>query len=255
LPAEDPVPLSTPLRTTLSAIVVVHFGLVAIHVLSEFSGPWPNLSRPGQGPGAPPAFITEGMVDAAQSYTNLVRLGETGRFPSIRWQPLQVKVEAVLYDESGKEIGVKPLPDPDSTPWNRARENMLAQALANDMERMNPGNEAIYPAGQEPPKVPVWRPVKPDDPIQVLTYLPEHLLSREFGAPDWGPSEWGLTLSRSYAVHLCRSTGAASVEIRRKWRNQILPAVIESEIRPPNQEEEQMFGERVSTYGKVSDVK
>ena len=238
-----------------TVIVVVHFGLIAVNILSELSGPWPNLARPGQGPGAPPAFLTDGMIEAGHNYTNLVRLRETGRFPSIRWQPLQVQVEAVLYDESGKETGVKPLPDPNSMPWNRARENLLAQALANDMERPNPGNEAIPPAGQEPKKIPVWRPVKPNDPVQTLQYVPEHLLSREPGAPDWGPSEWGLTLSKSYAIHLCRSTGAASVEIRRKWRNQILPAVIESDMRPSKQEEEHLFGERISTYGKVSDVK
>ena len=247
--------LSPPLRAILSLLVAVHFGAIAVNILADVSGPWPNLFGPGRGLGAPPPFIGDGLTQAARDYVDLVRLGENGRFPSNRWYDLQVQLDAVLFNEKGEEIAKRTLPDPNATPWIRAREQLLAQALANDLERPNPGNEAIPPAGQEPVKVPVWRLAKPDDTIQVLAYVPLHLLSREPGAPDWGPSDWGLLLSKSYATHLCRQTGAASVEIRRRWRYRILPSFIDEDGRPVSkQEAEQTLGERISSYGKMSDA-
>jgi hypothetical protein len=251
---DEPVSLPTPVRVFLSVVVVVHFAAIGINILAEPSGPWPALDGSGVGLAESPAFLSEGMIEAARDYALAVRLGETGRFPSNRLQPLQVHLEAILYDKDGKEIGTRDLPDPNSTPWNRAREQLIAQALANDVMRLNPGNEPIYPAGQEPPKVAVWRPLKRGDPVQHLTEVATHLLTRPPDPPDWGPSEWGLTLSRSYAVHLCRATGAASVELRRKWRLQPAPFMIQSDASKLGPRELEQLGERISTYGKVSDA-
>jgi hypothetical protein len=101
----------------------------------------------------------------------------------------------------------------------------------------------------------VWRPIKPNDPVQHLTYVFEHTLTRPPDPPDWGPSEWGLTLSKSYAVRLCRATGASAVELRRRWRYQPTPFMIQSDARPIDAKEgQESFGERISTYGKVSDA-
>jgi hypothetical protein len=208
----------------------------------------------GVGHADPPPFITEGIAETARHYAQGIRLGETGRYPGNRLQPLQVHLEAILYDEKGEKIGERILPDPASLPWNRNREQMIAQALANDIMRPNPGNEAIPPAGTEPEKVRVWRPAKPGDPVQQLTQVPIHLLTRPPDPPDWGPSDWGLNLSRSYAVHLCRSTGAATVELRRRWRNQSTPIMIQSESGKLGPGELEQIGERISSYGKVSDV-
>ena len=247
--------LSPALSGTLSLILAVHFGAVVVNILADVGGPWPNLFGPGRGLGTPPPFISEGLSQAVHDYLDVVRLTENGRFPSNRWQDLQVRLEAVLFNEFGEEIGRRVVPDPNSTPWNRAREQLIAQALANDVEKPNPGNEAIPPAGQEPTKVPVWRFAKPGDREQVLTYVPEHLLSRDMMALDWGPSDWGLTLSKSYATHLCRETGAAAVEIRRNWRMRVLPSFIDEGGRAVSKEEaEQTLGERVTSYGKVSDA-
>jgi hypothetical protein len=252
--AADQPALSPAIQFVLSAVVVVHFAAIGVNILAEPSGPWPSLGGGGIGLADSPAFITEGMASAARSYVMAVRLGETGRFPSNRLQPLQVQLEAILYNDAGEEVGKQFLPDPNSFPWNRAREQLIAQALANDVLRPNPGNESIPPPGQEPEKVQVWRPLKQGDTIQHLTQVPIHLLTRPPDPPDWGPSDWGLTLSRSYAVHLCRATGANAVELRRRWRYQPAPFMIEADPRPLGRMELEQLGERVSTYGKVSDA-
>jgi hypothetical protein len=246
--------LSPATQTLLSVIIFVHFTAIAVNMLAEPSGPWPTLDGMGVGLADSPAFITEGMAETARQYAMAVRLGETGRFPSNRLQPLQVHLEAILYDDKGEKIGERILPDPNAAPWNRNREQIIAQALANDIMRPNPGTEAIPPAGQDPVKVPVWRPAKPNDPVQQLTQVPVHLLTRPPDPPDWGPSEWGLNLSRSYAVYLCRSTGAASVEIRRHWRYQPAPFMIQSDSGKLGPGELEQLGERISSYGKVSDA-
>ena len=251
---DDRPGLAPGLQLLLSVVLLIHFGLIGITILAEPSGPWPSISGEGFGLTEPPAFLSEGMIQTARDYAFAVRLGETGRFPSNRLQPQQVQLEAMLYDESGKEIGTRKLPDPSTAPWNRVREQFIAQALANDIMKLNPGNEPIYPAGQEPPKVPVWR-TKQGETIQQLSQVPPHLLTRPPDPPDWGPSDWGLELSRSYALHLCRQTGAAAVEIRRHWRNQPAPFLISSDNRPLERREWDMpFGERISSYGKVSDA-
>jgi hypothetical protein len=86
--------------------------------------------------------------------------------------------------------------------------------------------------------------------VQLLTWVPEHLLARDPTPTDWGPEEWGLALSRSCARYLCRSYGAASCEIRRLWKYQQPPFLVTGN--QPIQKE--MFAERISTYGKVSDA-
>jgi hypothetical protein len=54
--------------------------------------------------------------------------------------------------------------------------------------------------------------------------VPEHLLPRD--RQVFRPSEWSLLLAQSYGRHLCRAHGAASVEIIRRTREAIPPAVL-----------------------------
>ena len=93
--------------TLLSIVIVVHFAAIGVNILSEPSGPWPSLDGMGVGLAEPPMFITEGITETARNYVQGLRVAETGRYPSIRLQPLQVHLEAILYDKDGNALDIQ----------------------------------------------------------------------------------------------------------------------------------------------------
>jgi hypothetical protein len=235
-------------KQILGLVVVLHFAFIIVFMLGVRSGPWPMWEGPGADFADVPRFLNGPVLEWSRKYLSTLRLDETGRYPSLRHTPVEVRMHARFLDAEGKETGTLDFPHSNSPFWIKPWERMIAQALANDVMREPPQGEKSYPPGTKPPQFAVWRSPKPDDPVQQLTWVPEHLLSRAPSPPDWGPDEWGLALSRSCARYLCRTYGAASVEIHRHWKYQQPPFAVLAE-RPPDKE---AFGERISNYGKVS---
>jgi hypothetical protein len=241
-----------------SLAIVFHFFAVGVVVLAAPSGPWPSMEGPSMA--GPPQFaqtlLTRNNFDPATrkikpekdpnllGYLRLVRMPHHYHFSTNRPEQPGAYIEARLKDEAGQPITTLKFPDPNANFWVQHRQDILARALANDEPVQPPQSEIIAAPAQETRKVTIWEPAEGGGRSLKLKTVPEHLVPRD--RPVERPAEWAVLLAQSYARYLCRSHGAASVEIIRHTQFPIPPSVLFMEPQAG------AFDELASNFGEYS---
>jgi hypothetical protein len=208
-------------------LIIAGTGLVGLHLLAVLvaalaapSGPWPT----GEGPtmATPPQFAFTLQRDLFGPYLRPLRLGSNYRYSTNRPGSPGVMLQARLKNEKGEQLAVLEFPDRKADPWTRHRQSLLVGWLVPDQPVAPPTSEVIAAPGQSVPTFQVWEPTEPG--VLKLQSVPQHLLPRD--RPVFRPTEPSLVLVRSYARFLCRQYGAASVELVRRSREALPPAIL-----------------------------
>ncbi len=222
-----------------SLLLVLHLSCLAIAALDAPSGPW---STPfGESMAMPPTFAETTNRVTGPIVIHGLRIANNYHYPSNRPAFSGVYLEARLKDASGKLVKTLRFPDPDAPMAVRHRQYMLIRWLADDIPVPPPEGEVIPAPNQRMNTLRIWDIVEPRR--LRLREVPEHLIPRD--RPVFRPSDWTLLVCRSYARYLCRTEGAAAVEMVRKSREPISPIVIMGGNAAPEtlMEMESSFGE------------
>jgi len=222
-----------------SAAIVFHLAAVLFLVLAAQSGPWATPF--GESPALGPLFATKINDTVTPWYLQPLRMTHNYHFMSNRLNNPEVYFEARLKDDQGKVTTLK-FPDATLNPWLRHRQSLLALSLEEDIRVQPPRGEVIPAPGKQMKTLTIWEPVQGETNLR-LQEKPEHLVAKD--RPVFRPSEWSLLLARSYARHLCREHGAASVELIRHSKEPVVPAVMFLEDAPFG-----TFDELVCSFGE-----
>jgi hypothetical protein len=204
-----------------SAAIVAHFLALGARVLAAPSGPWPMMEG-GADLVRPPQFAQDLNELVTPGYLQWVKLTHNYHFPSNRPGSPGVYLEARLKDQDDNVLTTVRLPEKDANLWVRHRQELFARAFTEDQPVQPPQGEMIPAPNQRVRMVRIWdeggaRSLKIRD-------VEEHRIPRD--RPVFGPSDWSLLLARSYARYLCRTHGAAKVELIRHSRDPIPAAVL-----------------------------
>jgi hypothetical protein len=210
-----------------SLLIAGHLLAVAASALAATSGPWPMPD--GINPATPPPFAQAVHQFTTPHYLRRLNLAHNFHFASNRAPVPGVACEVRLKDDQGQTISTVRIPDPRANPWVRHRQELLVQQLAPDDPVQPPPGEVLSAPGHKPVTTTIWE-MAPGRGL-VLKTVPEHLVPRD--RPVFGPSEWSLVLTRSYARYLCRTHGAASAEFVRQTREPVHPALLFMPEPPP----------------------
>src|SRR5262249_20156795 len=203
-----------------SAAIVLHLSAIVLLALNAPSGPWPTPDGPSTA--RAPAFASAAGTAVTNHYLAPLKLTHNYHFQRNRPGQPEVFLEARLKDEEGWVIETVRIPDPQANPWVRHRQSVMVQHLADDQPVPSPGTEAIAAPKHAASTIDVWD-LNPDQTL-TLRSIPEHLLPRD--RVVYRPSTWSLILVRSYGRHLCRTRGAASVELVRHTREPLSPGLL-----------------------------
>jgi hypothetical protein len=219
-----------------SMLIVLHFGLFALRALATPSGPWPGPEGMSMMP--PPLFAQLVDEKAARPYLQLVQLvhNQASSGPAAPG----VFLEISLKDDRGQLLKTFRFPDPEAHAGLRYRQELLARQLVPDRPIAPLPGEFVPAPGQQVRTVPIWD-MEGSGRLR-LQEIPEHLIPRN--RPVFGPSPWSLLLVRSYARYLCRTQGAASVEVIRHSRDAVAATAFLMGEPPPV-----AFQDLVASYG------
>jgi hypothetical protein len=209
-----------------SIAIVAHFLAVGTNVLAAPSGPWPM----GEGISdrmPPPQFARDLNDVATPGYLQWVKMTHNYHFLSNSPGSWGVYLEAQVKDENDKVLATVRLPEKDANPWVRHRQEIFAQLLTQDRPVQPPQGEMIAAPGRRVQYVKIWEEVGPR--TGKIREVEEHRIPRD--RPVEGPSELSLLAARSYARYLCRTHGAAKVEVIRHVR-QPVPLGVLSNLEP-----------------------
>jgi hypothetical protein len=240
-PAVAPRPLPFPLVLVASLAIVAHCFVIVMLALSARSGPW--VTSFGDSPAEPPLFAARLTNLTGPAYLLPLWMPSEYHFVSSRTLDSAVYFEAILKDGKGNVIKTLKFPDEKENSWMEHRYAVLARGLGNDLPVEVPRGEVIPAPGKEMRKLTIWDPV-PGGTTLRLREVPEHLVPRD-RPMVFRPTEWSMLLARSYQRYLAREHGAASVELIRHSRNQIIPAVMFLPEPPPG-----TFEEMVCSFGE-----
>jgi len=240
--SNNPLPLPTWVMVIGSLAVAGHLSIIAVSVLAARSGPWvgPFVSDWAE----PPWFARTLDPLTRDRYLRPLRLTHNYHFLSNRFEIADVYLEVRLKNEAGEVTETVRIPDKEANPWAQHRQDLLARHLLDGDRPVPPPAGEVLPApGQRAPTIQYWRQ-GPDRILRLHTEA-QHLVPRN--APLLQPSEFSLTLARSYARYLCQRHNAASAEILRHSRLPLSPVVLlQQEIAPEATEE------IVASYGEMS---
>jgi hypothetical protein len=225
-----------------SAALAFHLVAVAALVLSAPIMPWPNPMGPNQAP-APPFAVAVSEV-TTRCYLMPLKMTHNYHFMSDRPGREEAYFEVRLKDAEGRPLETLKFPDDHANAWVRHRQGLLAQELTDDLPVQPRAGEAIPAPHQHVPTVTIWDMPQGGGELQ-LKEVPEHLVPRD--RPVMRPSPWALLLARSYARQALRTTGAASAEVVRHWREPVAPALLFADEPPAD-----AFTTFASTFGEVT---
>jgi hypothetical protein len=262
-PVKSPRKLPAEWAFVGTILVSLHFFAVGMLVLSASSGPW---STPfGESPASGPKFSEKISELVTPYYLSSMGLTHNYHFTGNRPMVSAVYFEARLKDAHGNVVktlvyGIKQnrmltqLKDAQGNPmnavefpgdagnaWLRHRYKLLALALGNDQPVQASRGEMIQAPGDKMPKVTYWDASDPK--LWKLKTEDEHLIAKD--RPVMRPSEWSLLMARSFQRYLLRENAAASVELIRHSRDQVLPDYMYLPNPPPN-----TFDELVCSFGE-----
>ncbi|MCI0681361.1 MAG: hypothetical protein L0Y71_04590 [Gemmataceae bacterium] len=234
---DAPRPLPLALKILGSAVVGVHLLIIAALALGAPSGEWYTPMGPSMAEG--PQFVRPVTDVAVPGYLEPLRLTHNYHFASNHTAQAGVYFEVHLKDKDGQRIKTFKFPDDKALPWIRHRQQLLAQGLAQDQPVPPPQGE-VLPGLQNKVELTIW---EPGDQEMRLKRVPQHLVPRD--RPVMMPSEWSLTLAKSYARYMCGAHHAAAAEIVRHTRDSWQPGFlfIPREAIPPNDTLVCNFGE------------
>lgn len=245
--------LSLGVRVVVSAVIAFHFLAVIGGVLIAPSGPWPMPN--GGDMATPPHFAqllmfgpdfipdpAPGTVDLSlMGYLKVGKMTHNFHFISNRPPDFETRIEAKLRDANGEVMQVIHFPDQESNFIARHRQQLLAEGLSED-EPVEPlPGESIPAPNQEVRTVRIWEPG--EGRTGEIRQVEEHLIPRD--RPVFGPSDWSMVVARSFARHLCREHGAASVELIRHTKPLIPPDVVFLDPKP----QAGTFDESIVSFG------
>jgi hypothetical protein len=226
-----------------SVAIVFHLSSVVVRALAAPSGPWPT----GQGVTVipPPPFAEKAYEWLPEKYLGVLQMTHNYHFPTNRPGGQAVTLEFRLKDDKGKVFETVTIPDKNANWWVRSRQSILANLwLSIDEPVMPPQMEAIPAPHQRAPTTRIWEMV-PNTPNRMeLKTIEENLIPRD--RPVMRPSEASMLFARSYGRYLCRTHGAASVQLIRHHQDPITPDVLfMGDGVPPggNDEVQSNFGE------------
>jgi hypothetical protein len=223
-----------------SAAILFHLLALVIVVLAVPSGPW-SLPPLGSDRADPPAFATQISDFTTQYYLQPLQLAANYHFESNRTDYDTVYFEALLRDSNGKVFQTIRFPQSMANFWVSNRQVLLAQNLGADDPVEPPRSEIIPAPGQRMPTVFIWSDL--EDGVRKLQEVPQHRIPRD--RPVFRPTESAMGLARSYARHLCREYGAASVELIRHSRTRLFPIYMLNDP-PPG-----AFDELICSFGET----
>jgi len=223
-----------------SVAVLFHLGAVGVNALAAQSGPWPdNDGRMLM----PPLLAFKANESFAADYLKPMRMNLTYHVHANRPTGTPgVYLEFRVKDQDGNEINRLNLPEDSANAWVRHRQSLLAVIFGQDQVIAPPQSELIAAPGQEVPKVQYW---DMDKGLLKLKTIDINQIPRDH--PVSGPDDFTFLLARSYARFLCRTYGAAKVEIIRHHQDPIRPFVLTQENFQARQ-----FDEIRSTFGEFS---
>jgi len=239
--AITPRPLPPALVWAGSAVIVFHFFAILMLVLAAQSGPWATVHF-GDSPAEGPMFAAKVNNALAPWYLQPLRMTHNYHFMSNRCTMPEVFFEARIKDDKGNVI-TRRFPDPDANWWIRHRQGLLAMGLGDDIPVQTPRSEVIPAPGQKMPTLMIWTPVQGENHLR-LQPVEQHLVPKD--RPVFRPSPWTLLLAHTYARYLGREYGAASVELIRHSKDQVLPAVMFLPEPPPD-----TYNELVCSFGEL----
>lgn len=226
----------------LSGWIAFHLLAVVVNALAASSGPWPTGD--GIREIMPPRFAYSLNNAIAPKYNQFLRMTHTYHFVSNRPGLPGVYLEFHLKDAAGNSLGTRKLPEDDANFQVWHRQDLLARDLGDDVPVPPPQGEAIPAPNQQVPMVQIWDMDKSEHKLN-LKMVPQHLVPRD--RPILQPSERSMRLAQSYGRYLCRTYGAASVEILRHHRDPIPPMVLSTPNVPAGE-----FDEIISNFGEFS---
>jgi hypothetical protein len=221
-----------------SLAIVFHLGAVSVNALAAPSGPWPGgdgdqIVRP------PLIFFKADRLVA--DYLQPIRMTTNYHLLANRVPGNPgVTLEFRLKDEEGKEIGTVKLPDENANAWVRHRQSLLTTVFGEDQRLAPPQSEIIAAPGREVPNVQFWEMEKGQLRLKTVSI---NQIPRDH--PVSGPNDFTFLCARSYARYLCRTYGAAKVEIVRHHQDPIRPFVLTEENVQARQ-----FDPITSTFGE-----
>jgi hypothetical protein len=206
-----------------SAVIVFHLSSVVVRALTAPSGPWPTAQGVNYIP--PPPFALTLYQWLPEKYLGALQMTHNYHFPSNRPGGPVVTLEFRLKDENGKVVETVMIPDSKANSWVRHRQSIMGNLwLSLDEPVTPPQMEAIPAPHRRAPSAQIWEMV-PNSPNRMeLKTVPEHLIPRD--RPVVRPSEVSMLFARSYARYLCRSHGAARVELIRHHQDPIPPEIL-----------------------------
>lgn len=226
-----------------SFLIIGHLLAVAIGIVAAPSGPWPDN---GMGSFATPPQFAHTLYELwPADYLRLVGLASSYHFDSNRPAVPVAWFEARLLDRDDRQVVSFTMPNEQENWYVRHRQSLLARALADDRPLPPLQGERIAPPNRWVAKIPIWE-VDGTAGLK-LSRVPEHLIPRD--RPVFRPSDRSLVLAHAYARHLCRTHGAASVELIRYTEPPIPPAV----LFVPRSGTVDGAGRLVSSFGKLMD--
>jgi hypothetical protein len=225
-----------------SALISFHLLSLGVCVLASISGPWPTFEE-GSAPAPPPRFAHLLYKSLPGDYLQAVQLTNNYHFDTDRTARTGIYLEARLKDSNGREFARVKYPEDGVNFWVRHRQQLLMDKIG--------GDEAVVPPQTE-------RVAAPNRPVEMVTIWDEYenrkmrLKSIDLNSligstrPAQKPSDWAMAYVRSYARHLCRTHGAASVEIIRHFQEPITVDVLtEGDNIPAG-----AFDEYISNFGE-----
>jgi hypothetical protein len=223
-----------------SVAIVFHLGAVGMNMLAAQSGPWAdNNGRPT----SPPLLAMRIHEAFGADYLRPIRLDQNYHVLANRLPATPgVFLEFRLKDEQGNDMGSIKLPDDNANAWVRHRQSLLLDIFAEDEQKLPPQSEIIAAPGRELPKVQYWDMERGQLRLRTVDV---NQIPRDH--PVSGPSEWMFLFARSYARYLCRTHGAAKVEVLRHHQDAIRPYVLDVDNVPAA-----AFQEVISNFGEFA---
>lgn len=230
------------LTIAVSVAIVFHVSTLVIKVLAAPSGPW--FTPEGPSLAAPPQLAFALNEHVGRHYLRAMKMTHNYHFMSNRGSMPRAYLTVRLLDEKGAVQETLRFPDSDNGRLVRGWQELVTRWLVDDQPVQPAQGEYIPAPNQTVPMVSVWEMSGMDRQLQ-LRSVPEHLIARD--RPVMKPSDWSMLLMRAYARYLCRTTGAAQVEIVRHSREPIPPmALFARDLRSDG------FEELQSNYGRLS---
>lgn len=228
------------LLVTASGLIAFHLLALTVRVLAADSGPWPTME--GRNMAGAPRFAFDLYQSMPGDYLKLLQMTHNYHFSSDRLGRFGIFLEARLKDADGNEIARLKYPEDGAGFWLKHRQELIVEKLGTDEPVQVPMSERVPAPNRPVEMVTIWNEYE-NRKMRLKTVELNSLIGST--RPYVRPSELAMLYARAYARYLCRSHGAASVEIIRHHQDPIPPDVLFDDNIPSG-----AFDEAISNFGE-----